>query len=149
MRTELPLLARLAGLTVLLSAVGCGVPRSKTYDAYHSAVTPNVPFRSDEDFKIDPYTFGGIADGSGGTSTKTKFGAGAPGPFNGATELYFLLTPEDMALREEFSHKDVFLVPDPELESYLEVYYASPYLKPPHAITEGAAAETSEAPAEH
>ena len=116
MRTELPLLARLAGLTVLLSVVGCGVPRSKTYDAYHSAVTPNAPFRSTDDFKMDPYTFGGIADGSGGTSTKTKFGAGAPGPFNGASEIYFLLTPTELAYREEFSHKDVFLVPDPELE---------------------------------
>ncbi len=53
---------------------GCYLPRS--IDSYNSTFRPGPP----EPNRADPYSFGGIADGSGGTMTRTSYSTDSKSP---------------------------------------------------------------------
>jgi hypothetical protein len=66
-----PLLLALMALPM----VGC-IYRPRSWDSYHSTFQANPP----EPNKADPYTFGGIAEGSGGTLTRTSYATDSKSP---------------------------------------------------------------------
>jgi len=58
--------------------VGCGEPKSIT--SFRAAVQPNAAKAS---VKMDPYTYGGFAEATGGLDSKASYGSGAPGKDDG------------------------------------------------------------------
>lgn len=64
-----PILA-LAAVTV----TGC-VPRIQSLESYHSATIPNPP----KIYIMDPGSYGGVAQASGGLIAGTSYGTGAKG----------------------------------------------------------------------
>jgi hypothetical protein len=66
-----PLLLALLALPL----VGC-IYKPRSWDSYHSTFYPNPQ----EPNRADPYTFGGIAEGSGGTITRTSYATDTKSP---------------------------------------------------------------------
>lgn len=72
-------LLKVLGLSVLAASLtGCSV-RLKGVESFNAATTPVKYSSSDpnREWKGDPYSFGGTANGSGGLNAKTAYGAGA------------------------------------------------------------------------
>lgn len=76
----------LAGITVLggLLLGGCGQPNLAGVNAYNATTTPNPA----QTYVMDPGSYGGIADASGGTITGTSYGTGAKGENDGDASHY-------------------------------------------------------------
>lgn len=124
MPKEPPMAVKVLVPIVLFGAFLALLPRKEGPESLLSATTPNPPPTA----LIDPFSFGGMADGSGGLATKTTYGAGAPGPFEGASEIYSQLTPEKLAQRQRLASDEVLLVPDPTGRDKTQPYLASAYL---------------------
>lgn len=68
------MIKRLPILLVCVAAVGC-MPHFKSSDSYNAMFREPVPAQ-----ETDPYTFGGIAEGSGGTIARQTYPTDTQGP---------------------------------------------------------------------
>lgn len=80
--SEKGFIGALALLTFALA--GCGQPNLAGVNAYNSATTPNP----EQTYVMDPGSYGGIAEASGGTITGTSYGIGAKGKYDGNPSHY-------------------------------------------------------------
>jgi len=90
MRTQLP---KYLGFLILATSLsGCNLVRFKGVESFNSATTPVKYSSSDpnREWKGDPYSYGGVANGSGGQNPKTAYGLGSdpnsPDPVNPAMD---------------------------------------------------------------
>jgi len=80
MRTQLP---KYLGFLILATSMsGCNLVRFKGVESFNSATThvkytSSLPKGTPGKWEGDPYSFGGVANGSGGQNAKTAYGTGA------------------------------------------------------------------------